>query len=218
MLYFGEPSTINLIEDEKYENNLKSLPHDDTPGPNDVACARGKSYWDHEGNKMYRHLIVNATGKYSTTRSKLEKSFVVSEILDAVDKRNGKFVKKERKDGPWVEVDKIFAREKVGQSLRDGLSNNYRSSTMAKKQRRTQANKKATGAIDRVIHSNASVSQRIDELNLEVQKKGSHASDFSLMTLFSRANSDILEIIKKDARLLDQFQDATAVAADFGAI
>jgi hypothetical protein len=142
----------------------------------------------------------------------------VSEIVDAIDKRNGKFVKKERKAGPWVEVDEVFAREKVGQSLRDGFSNKHRSSTMAKKQIRTQANENANGDIDRFIHSNASASHWIDELNLEVQKKGNHASGFSFMTLFSLANSDILETIKKDARLLNQFQDTAAAAADFEAI
>jgi hypothetical protein len=122
-------------------------------------------------------------------------------------------VKKERKGGPWVEVDEVFAREKVGQSLRDRLSTMYRSSTKAKKQRRTEASEKFNGDIDLVIQSNVSVSRRIDELTREVEKNGSLASDFSIISLFSRANSDILETIKKDGSMLNQFQNATVAAS-----
>lgn len=185
------------------------LPAGFVPGPNDVVCARGKSYWDHEGNKRYRALIGAATDKYSTSNNKLEKTLVVSDIVEAIHKQSGRFVKKEKKGGPWVVVDEVFAREKVGQSLRDGLHDKYKSSTKAKKQRRATVNEKFNGDIDRVIHSNRVVSQRIDELTREVEKSGHVASDFSIISLFSRANSDILETIKKDATMLDRFQDAT---------
>lgn len=188
------------------------LPPDFVPGPNDVVCARGKSYWDHEGNKRYRALIGSATEKYSASTNKLEKTLIVSEIVQSVHQQKGCFVKKERKGGPWVVVDEVFAREKVGQSLRDGLHDKYRSSTKAKKQRRACVNEKFNGDIDRVIHSNRIVSQRIEDLTREVKKNGALASDFSIITLFSRANSDILETIKKDSSMLNQFQDATVAA------
>jgi hypothetical protein len=162
---------------------------------------------------MYRKYIAKATEKYSSTTNKLEKTCIVSDIVEVIHKREGKFVKKERKGGPWVEVDEVFAREKVGQSLRDRLSTMYRSSTKAKKQRRTEASEKFNGDIDLVIQSNVSVSRRIDELTREVEKNGSLASDFSIISLFSRANSDILETIKKDGSMLNQFQNATVAAS-----
>lgn len=188
------------------------LPADFVPGPNDVVCARGKSFWDHVGNQRYRTLIGAATDKYSSSTNKLEKTLVVSEIVEAVQKQQGRFVKKEKKGGPWVVVDEIFAREKVGQSLRDGLHDKYKSSTKAKKQRRATVNEKFNGDIERVIHSNQVVSQRIDDLTREVEKNGAMASDFSIIKLFSRANSDILETIKKDTSMLDRFQNATVAA------
>lgn len=194
----------------KYENTL--LPKDFVPGVTDVVCARGKSYWDHEGNKMYRSLIAASTEKYANTTNKLEKTMIVSEIVEAVHKRHGMFVKKEKKGGPWVKVDELFAREKVGQSLRDGLHDKYRSATKAKKQRKEKVNEKFNGDIDRVIHSNETVSRRIDELTEEVKKNGALASDYSIVTLFSRANSDILETIKRDSSMLDQFQDAATAS------
>mmetsp|Transcript_118601 Transcript_118601/g.177265 ORF Transcript_118601/g.177265 Transcript_118601/m.177265 type:complete len:214 (-) Transcript_118601:311-952(-) len=194
------------------ENGDILLPDNFVPGSNDVVCARGKSYWDHAGNIMYRQLIGGSTDKYSMTTNKLEKTLIVSEIVEAIHKRGGRFVKKLRKGGPWVEVDEVFAREKVGQSLRDGLHDKYKSSTKAKKQRRSQVNEKFNGDIEKVIFSNRRVSNRIQQLTKEVEKNGALASDYSIISLFSRANSDILESIKKDASMLNQYQDATVAA------
>ena len=189
------------------------LPPNFIPSNQDVVCARGKSYWDHAGNIMYRQLIGRSTTKYSTTSNKLEKTLIVSEIVEAVHSQHGKFVKKLRKGGPWVEVDEVFAREKVGQSLRDGLHDKYKSSTKAKKQRRQNINEKFNGDIEKVIFSNTKVSNRIEQLSKEVAKNGALASDYSIITIFSRANSDILESIKKDSSMLNQYQNATVAAA-----
>jgi exonuclease VII large subunit len=203
-------TSTKVLKYEKYENRY--LPEDFCPGETDVVCARGKSYWEHTGNKMYRALIAGATERYSATSNKLEKTMIVSEIVNAVHKQQGMFVKKEKKGGPWVEVDEVFAREKIGQSLRDGLHDKYRSATKAKKQRKEKLNERFNGDIDRVIHGNASVSRRIEELTREVRTNGALASDYSIVTLFSRANSDILETIKKDSSMLHQFQDATVAS------
>lgn len=200
------------IKYEKYEN--KYLPDDFVPRATDVVCARGKSYWEHPGNRKYRVLIAASTDKYASTSNKLEKTLIVSEIVEAIHNEGGMFVKKEKKGGPWVEVDEVFAREKIGQSLRDGLHDKYRSATKAKKQRKEKVNEKFNGDIDRVIHGNESVSRRIEELTREVQRSGSLATDYSIVTLFSRANSDILETIKKDSSMLDQFQDASEAAKE----
>jgi len=197
-------------KDVKYENRY--LPEDFSPGDTDVVCARGKSYWEHPGNKMYRALIAGATVKYAATTNKLEKTMTVSGIVNAVHERQGMFVKKEKKGGPWVEVDEVFAREKIGQSLRDGLHDKYRSATKAKKQRKEKLNERFNGDIDRLIHGNASVSRRIEDLTREVRNNGALASDYSIVSLFSQANSDILETIKKDSSMLHQFQDATVAS------
>ena len=70
------------------------LGDDFVPGPNDVVCARGRSYWDHQGNQYYRILVANATQRYSAnTTNKLEKSLIVSEIvkfcLENIQKASG---------------------------------------------------------------------------------------------------------------------------------
>lgn len=215
-MIYGSLSKRSLLDDESDNDSATEsktyLPSNFVPGQNDVVCARGKSYWEHPGNQRYRTLIGAATERYSSTSNKLEKTLIVSEIVQAVQNRQGRFVKKEKKGGPWVVVDEVFAREKVGQSLRDGLHDKYRSSTKAKKQRRACVSEKFNGDIDRVIHSNRQVSQQIEALSQEVQTNGALASDFSIITLFSRANSDILETIKKDSSMLHQFEDAATAA------
>jgi hypothetical protein len=203
------PSHSHNAEDNAApdDDEVRRLPSGYRPSDADVVCARGRAYWDHKGNRRYRELIAKATQKYSSSSNKLEKTLIVSEVVEAVHNVNGKFIKKEKKGGPWVEVDEVFAREKVGQSLRDGLATKYRSATKAKMQRRNEANERFNGDIDRVIQSNRIVSRRIDELSQQVKRKGDLASDYSIFTLFSRANADILETIKNDASLLFQFQD-----------
>jgi hypothetical protein len=204
--------------DAEDDDEVRRLPSDYAPSDADVVCARGKAYWDHTGNRRYRQLIGKATEKYSSSSNKLEKTLIVSEIVNAVHRLKGKFIKKEKKGGPWVEVDEVFAREKVGQSLRDGLSTKYRSATKAKKKRRNEANEKLNGDIDRVIQSNHTISRRIEELIQQVKMTGDLASDYSIMALFNRANSDILETIKSDASMLFQFQDASVGVNGWGRI
>jgi len=123
------------------------------PSPNDVVCARGRSYWNHPGNRMYRKLIAMAKTDYLTASNRFEKSVIVSKIMDAVHDKSGVFVKKvvtsKSNDGDgdgnarWVECSEAFVREKIAQSIRDGLPFKYSSSTSRKRERAAQAQKEA---------------------------------------------------------------------------
>jgi hypothetical protein len=115
---YGLVSTGPLISDDENDDNEGNIPLPDgyKPAPQDVICARGKAYWDHPGNQRYRELISSATPKYSETANKLEKTLIVSEIVQAIHEANGKFIKKLKKGGPFVIVSEVFAREKVRSS------------------------------------------------------------------------------------------------------
>jgi hypothetical protein len=92
----------------------RKLPASFVPGPLDVICARGKDAKMHEGNQRLRFLVQLCSSQYSSAISKLEKSMIVSSIVDVVRLGNCEgFVKKE-KDG-WYEVGDKVAREKCGQ-------------------------------------------------------------------------------------------------------
>lgn len=188
------------------------------PSQNDVICARGRTYWDHPGNQLYRNLISLAKEQYSKAPNRLGKSLIVSEIIRHIHKANGRFMKKIRRKGGnlWVECSLNFVREKVTQSLRDGLSFKYSSSTMRKRQRKAQAQEIFDSDIDRIVHSNAAVSKKINDLKYKVEWINRHRgtesegiSDETMMEIFQKANLDILETMKKDQSMLDQLHRAT---------
>ena len=106
-----------------------------TPGPFDVICARGKQAYQHPGNRYFRSLVQAATEKYSLAASKLERTMIVSEIVDAVRRKGNGFVR-QNDSGEWVECDEILAREKTGQLFRNSLGTKYKSSVKSKRKRR----------------------------------------------------------------------------------
>lgn len=205
---------------QKLQIPLKTLPTTTTvearkqPLRNDVVCARGKRYWDHPGNQRYRKLISLVKNQYSKTPNRLAKSLIVSQIIHHIHKTNGRFVKKG--GDKWVECRLNFVREKVTQSLRDGLSFKYSSSTTRKRQRKAQVQEIFDFDIDRIVHSNPTVSQKITDFKDEVRWTNQHCgtesevvSDETLMKIFDAANLDILETMKKDQSMMDQLYRIT---------
>lgn len=90
------------------------------PGPTDVICARGKRALNHEGNRRFRQLVEDRMEDYSQASTKLEKSLLVSQIIDCVRQTQppGGFLREScdyNKEQCWYEVGDAVAREKVGQ-------------------------------------------------------------------------------------------------------
>merc|ERR1711924_60396 len=73
------------------------------PFPNDVICARGRTYWDHPGNEMYRNLISLAVRQYGNApnrqicHSLFLKSFYTSRSL--VDDSSRKQARGDNRNG-----------------------------------------------------------------------------------------------------------------------
>ena len=123
--------------DASQSNNMTPLPANFEPGPDDVICGRGKKCYNHIGNERFRLRVLNYLEEYSVAKSKLEKSGVLSKVVDAVRQQSpdGGFVKQDEK-GNWHEVGDFLAREKTSQSFRDALHDRYKSSNISKKKRR----------------------------------------------------------------------------------
>ncbi|KAL7565392.1 hypothetical protein ACA910_003586 [Epithemia clementina (nom. ined.)] len=117
-----------------------SLGDDYKPSGHDVICGRGRRAWDHKGNLRFRLLLESRMEEYKAAKTKLDKSLLVSQIMEEIEEGNplGRFIKQEDKAGQWVMVSLATAREKVGQGFRDLLHTKYRSSSTAKKHRRSQ--------------------------------------------------------------------------------
>jgi len=142
------------------------------------------------------NLIKDAIPQYNQATTKLDKSIIVKEILGIIQTSSpdgSGFIKK-KKSGScycYYQVSDHFAREKIGQNLRDKLSNKYRSSTKAKRRRRV-----------------AAVSTKIlDATTIEINDGPEYT--VSIMDhLFIQMNKEMLEADKKDEDLLQNFIDA----------
>jgi hypothetical protein len=97
------------------------------PGYYDVACGRGKGAYNRPGNKRFRALVATYLADYLNAKTRLDKSTVLSRIVDRVhslrDPDTGKpalFVKYSKLTG-WVEIGKDSAHEKVGHAMREAV-------------------------------------------------------------------------------------------------
>lgn len=115
---------------------LHDLPEEYKPGPFDVVIGKGKKFYFHEGNDRLRKLArENWLDEYKKAVTKPDKSFIISEVVEEV-RRNGRFVKKDNVTGKWVYAEELLCREKCSQTFRDALHETYRSSNVAKKNKR----------------------------------------------------------------------------------
>ena len=190
-------------------NNNQSTPLS-MPGQYDVICGRGKIANNHSGNKFYREIIKTAIPRYNEANTKIGKTIIVSAIFDEINTRSsdGGFIKK-NSDGYYYQVTDHFAREKIGQSLRDSLSNKYKSSTKAKRRRRVAVSTKIADDIHEIIQSNQFVNNRMNILASTIEKNGVESTpEFFMNELFIQTNRDILEAFKNDDGLLYKFNEA----------
>lgn len=119
------------------------------PGPYDVICARGKVAWNHSGNKFFRSIVKQNTERYAAAvETKIQRTRIVTEVVNEIRSRGNGFVKQEEDTGCWVQVGNLLAREKVGQHFRNALST-YKSSSKNKKYRR----RAATERLSQRLHS-----------------------------------------------------------------
>ena len=109
------------------------MPADFSPTAKDVVCGlRGKQALRHVGNRRFRATIAANSVKYSQAPTKLDKSLVVISVVDSIRGGGGSFVRKNGKNGGWVDIGDQLTREKVGHALRDHINscNNNNNSSM----------------------------------------------------------------------------------------
>jgi hypothetical protein len=138
----GPPNQLSKVD---IVQSMALLPEGFVPGDNDVICGRGRKCFNHSGNERFRVIVSGYLDQYSSATSKLEKSYMLSDIVAQVRKcsPNGGFVKKCPESKRFYEVGCFLAREKTSQAFRDALHDQYKSSNSAKKKRRqvSQASK-----------------------------------------------------------------------------
>lgn len=181
------------------------------PSEFDVLCGRGNISLKHMGNKRLRYLVEDSLRDYARAKSKIEKSVVVSRIIDQVAdgsvrgnelSHGGMFLRKNNKSRQWEVVSDRFAREKVGQLLRDALHDQYRSSTASKKERRRVEVAEHDSQLMSIIGTNPKISSSMHTLSGSINDQ---ESDATFARKCEEANRDILEELKQSnyVRLLE---------------
>lgn len=112
-----------VIADMASNDDVKQLPSDFQPTEFDIICGRGKGHYNRPGCKRLREIIRGFIPAYLAAKNKVDKSAVISRILDAVKSQNNsttRFVK--CKKGAWYEIGDDQAREKVGHTMRETIA------------------------------------------------------------------------------------------------
>eukprot|EP00557_Chaetoceros_sp_GSL56_P011969 CAMPEP_0176476832 /NCGR_PEP_ID=MMETSP0200_2-20121128/275_1 /TAXON_ID=947934 /ORGANISM="Chaetoceros sp., Strain GSL56" /LENGTH=512 /DNA_ID=CAMNT_0017872553 /DNA_START=3350 /DNA_END=4885 /DNA_ORIENTATION=+ len=88
---------------------------------NDVLCGRGGATNSHCGNRSYRKLVKKFKDKYLKAKKK-EKPSVAAEVVEIIRNLNppGRFLKKDKETGWYLDIGDARAKEKTSQALREG--------------------------------------------------------------------------------------------------
>jgi len=175
------------------------------PGPFDVICARGKQAYNHEGNRYFRQIIHQATEKYSQVESKLQRSMIVTDIVDAIRAKGNGFLRKTNK-GEWVECTDVMCREKVGQHFRNALGSRYKSSTKSKRRVKEESIPRLVSCLNKIVLSNKTVKDTIEKLEFGIIFIDQTNDDEFYQKAFE-ANMSLLDTFKEDTALVHQFQE-----------
>ena len=90
----------------------------------DVLCARGRSVSAHIGNRRFREIIGSHVPHYRDAKTKEEKTAISSSIVKLIRSQSpgGRFLKEDPETGQYHDIGDEKAREKVSQSLREGVN------------------------------------------------------------------------------------------------
>lgn len=116
---YPRPPNKSTLQKGAAAKSMRQLPDGFQPGDFDVICGRGRNVFNHMGNERFRTIVSGYLDRYNQANSKLEKSFILSEIVTLVRESspNGGFVKKNPKTGKWMEVGDFLGEFMIGVSL-----------------------------------------------------------------------------------------------------
>lgn len=127
----GASASLTPREEEEYSYEtpqaVGSQEEVNQVGPNDVLCGRGAPTNYHPGNEYFRELVKQYQNTYLASK-RADKPFVASHIVNIIQSRGGRFLRRYKRNGVswerghfvWVEVDPQKAYEKACQALREG--------------------------------------------------------------------------------------------------
>jgi len=121
----AKPNTTAKVEEKKTEEKPKVVPVEKDnndpaqvglPSKFDVLCGQSRICANHTGNRRFQVVLDIYAPKYEQAKSKQEKMMLTKEIVGCIGAASGRFLK--YKDGMWIEISNVTARDKVSHALR----------------------------------------------------------------------------------------------------
>ena len=91
------------------------------PADFDILLGRGKTSFNHVGNRRFRVFINLHLRRYMDASTRMDKTVVVNSVVEAIHEAGGRFLKEDLRSKSWYQVATKTAREKVGHALRDAV-------------------------------------------------------------------------------------------------
>lgn len=183
----------------------------DTPQDFDILLGRGKTSFNHVGNRRFRVFIGLHLRRYMDASSRMEKTLVVNGVVEAIQEAGGRFLKQDSKTEKWFQVTPKMAREKVGHALRDavGMRLKLAASGQAVSEEGEAAvlpvfGRRGSGAVRRGSASEVAIARTRRASNVDIVRPSlltSHAAGGDDdPSRFSRSCNDLTSSMASDAR------------------
>jgi hypothetical protein len=118
------PSPPQTLKDLAFSSSINAtktkLPDAFQPNSYTVLCGRGKDHYNWVGNRRFRVIVNMNLERYSSARTKAEKTRIVMDVVELIHDSGGTFAKRQV-NGDWYDIGYDAAREKVGALFRDAL-------------------------------------------------------------------------------------------------
>ena len=127
------------------DKKVKFLSAEYRPTDRDVVCGRGKAYAKLPGNKMFMNILRANLDRYVAAHKRMEKTAVVSTLVDQVLTTGACFVRHDTKTRRYCQLSALHVHEKVGHALRDllksgrGTLNGFKDTVEMERKRRASA-------------------------------------------------------------------------------
>lgn len=116
-----EDGSVASSSDEKGGASVRAVVV--APSLFDILCGRGRECYEHPGNKIFRDMIDANLQRYTAAETKHARGTIVTGIVDTIrnSSPNG-FLRYDSKHRTWTALAEYEARQKVGQTIREVLT------------------------------------------------------------------------------------------------
>lgn len=171
------------------------------PNKFDVLCGQSRICANHTGNRRFQVVLDIYASRYDAVKSKQEKMMLTKEIVGCIASSGGRFLK--YKDGMWIEISRVTARDKVSHALRTKVQSQKRQ--QAEKLSPNDSKKNKRGSIRKRRPSrrrsapSSSSPTLIDARAVSFDgSDGSDASSSAIMNELLRSQREIFEQLTQD--------------------